>query len=76
MEGVEGFSWSGSSASAATELMYEPRFDDGDEMDNAGIVPYGSVYGTYYAGMLEAVMQENNIPEDIHDALNLYFSGI
>ena len=75
-EGVTGISITGNAVTAATELMYEPRLDDGAGADNAGITPYGSVYGHYFANMLESLTEGDSIPEDVRDTLNRYFSQI
>ena len=40
-----------------------------------GTVPYGEVYGTYYAGYLKAKGEEA-IPEDLEDLAEAYFNGI
>ena len=40
-----------------------------------GTVPYGEVYGTYYAGYLKA-RGEDAIPQELEDLAEAYFNGI
>lgn len=74
----------------ATERMYEPTLDttlDGSYvpgaddrrsvsvMDNSGHIPYGDVYGLYYARMLEELL-EQQLPEDMLRVIENYFYGM
>lgn len=75
---------------AETERLYEPSLDI--EMDenyvpgrdespdvhpesNTGNVAYETVYGLYYARMLEEIEQET-LPEDVLDVVEIYFNDL
>ena len=67
-KGVTGIGASAGSMKEATEIMYEP---------SCGLsIPYGDMYGIYYAKMLNALLEDQSISEDVKNALELYFSGI
>ena len=56
--------------SGAVQRMPAPK-DKGKD----GTVPYGKVYGTYYARYLQQAA-DGMIPEGLEDALEAYFNGI
>ena len=66
---------------AQTELIYEPALDagaagDGDSTGRSEVnVPYGQVYGVYYAKLLKAIDQ-GEIPEPLIEAVESYFYGL
>ncbi len=80
----------GKEKTAATEHMYEPSLDVSadynyvpdvnstetvDIESNHGNVAYETVYGLYYAQMLEAI-ESGNISEELLDIIENYFYGL
>lgn len=67
-KGVSGLPITQGAAADDSEPMYEPT--------HGGQIPYGSMYGVYYAHMLELLTRDDSLPEDARSALELYFSGL